>query len=197
MATGFESGSLGGWSPVAGQLSVQSSIVHGGSYAAALASTGDKTYALQNLPAASSAVYAQAWVDLASQSTPVTFFGLRTQATSTTAAYQVAQVYVNAGGSIKVLNNVTKASYLGNAVIATGAWHRLTLAVDEHAGTIQVWLDGVNVTFVTAAGSMPTLTGQNLGATPISNFQLGDDSTGRTYSWFGDDVIVSSVPIAP
>jgi hypothetical protein len=44
---------------------------------------------------------------------------------------------------------------------------------------------------------MPTLTGQNLGATPIGNFQLGDDSTGRTYSWFGDDVIVSSVPIAP
>lgn len=29
--------------------------------------------------------------------------------------------------------------------------------------------------------------------TPMSNFQLGDDSTGRTYSWFADDLTVSSV----
>ena len=27
----------------------------------------------------------------------------------------------------------------------------------------------------------------------MSNFQLGDDSTSRTYTWYADDLIVSTV----
>ena len=193
LTTGFESGTLTGWSRVAGQLAVQTGVTHTGSYAAQLSSTGGQTFALQNLPASSPALYAQGWVNLASQSTALTLFGLRTQATSTAPAYQVAQAYLNASGTIKVLNNVTKASYLGNTTLPAGGWHEVTFAVNEAAGTMQVWLDGTAVQFGTPTGWSTVVGNQNLGAVPMSNFQLGDDATGRTYSWYADDLTVSAI----
>ena len=193
LMTGFETGSLGGWSPVVGQVAVQSTITHGGSYAASLSSSGGQTFCLQNLPATASTLYATAWVDVSSQSTAVTIMGLRTQATSTTPAYQVAQVYLNAGGTIKVLNNVTKASYLGNMNLTAGSWHKLTFGISESDGTLQVWLDGTAVQFSTPSGWTAVLVGQNLGSVPMSNLQLGDDATGRLYSWSVDDISVSTV----
>jgi hypothetical protein len=193
LATGFESGTLTGWSPVAGQVTVQAGVARTGSHAAQLSSTGGQTFALQNLPGSSSTLYAQGWVNLASQSTAVTLFGLRTQATPATPAYQVAQVYLNASGTIKVLNNVTKASYLSNTTLAAGGgWHEVTFAVNETAGTMQVWLDGTAVQFGTPAGWSAVVGNQNLGTVPLSNFQLGDDATGRTYSWYADDLTVST-----
>jgi len=196
MSTGFETGSLAGWSTVVGQVTVQSTAVHSGAYAASVTSSGGQSFALENLPASSPLAYAQAWVEISSQSTTATLFGLRTQATSTTAAYQVAQVYVNSAGMIKVLNNVSKASYLGNVPINPGACHLLTFAVNETAGTLQVWLDGNAVLFSTPSGWTATLSGQNLGSVPISNVQLGDDATGRVYAWSADDIVVSTVPLS-
>jgi hypothetical protein len=193
LTTGFESGTLAGWSPVTGLVAVQTGVVHTGSYAAQLSSTGGQTFALQNLPGSSPAVYAQAWVNVTSQSTAMTLFGLRTQTTPAAPAYQVAQVYLNASGTIKVLNNVTKASYLANTALTPGGWHEVTFAVNETAGTMQVWLDGTAVQFGTPTGSSSVVGGQNLGTVPMSNFQLGDDSTGRAYSWYADDLTVSTV----
>src|SRR6266568_6060547 len=158
--------------------------------------TGGQTFALQNLPGSSPTLYAQGWVKVASQSTAMTMFGLRAQATPTTPttpAYQVAQVYLNSSGTIKVLNNVTKASYLGNATLRPDGWHEVTFAVNETDGTMQVWLDGTPVQFGTPTGWRAVVGGQDLGAVPVSNVQLGDDSTGRTYSWYADDLVVSTV----
>ncbi len=193
LLTGFESGNLAGWSPIVGQMVVQTGIVHTGSYAAGLSSSGAQTFALENLPGSSPVLYAQGWVYVASQSSAVTLFGLRTQATSTTAAFQVAQLYLDASGRFKLLNNLTKASYLGNTALPAGGWHEVTFAVDEGAGTMQAWLDSTAVQFGTPSGWSAVVGGQNLGTTPMSNIQLGDDSTGRTYSWFADDLTVSSV----
>jgi hypothetical protein len=92
-----------------------------------------------------------------------------------------------------VLNNVTKASYLANTAVAPGGWHEVTFAVNETAGTMQAWLDGTAVQFGTPTGSSSVLGGQNLGNVAMSNFQLGDDSTGRVYSWYADDLTVSAV----
>jgi hypothetical protein len=193
LTTGFETGTLTGWSPVAGQVTVQAGVVHTGSYAAQLSSTGGQAFALQNLPGSSSTLYAQGWINVASQSTTMTLFGLRTQATGSAPAYQVVQLYLNASGTIKVLNNVTKASYLGNATVPPGGWHEVTFAVNETAGTMQVWLDGTAVQFGTSTGLNSVVGGQNLGTVPMSNFQLGDDSTGRTYAWYADDLTVSTI----
>ncbi len=107
-----------------------------------LSSTGGQTFALDNLPGSSPVLYAQDWINVASHSSLVTLFGVRTQATPTTAASHVAEVYLDASGTIKVLNNVTKASYLSKATVATGSWHKVTFVVNETAGTLQVWLDG-------------------------------------------------------
>ncbi len=197
MTTGFEGGTLLGWSPVIGQMTVQGAVTHGGVYAAGLTSSGGQTFALQNLPASSTTIYARAWVSLASQSTSVTLLGLRTQATPTSGANQVAQVYLNAAGTIKVLNNVSKASYLGNAAITTGGWHVVTFAVNESAGTLQVWLDGILVQFSSSGTWTAVLGGQNLGSVPMSNVQVGDDSTNRTYAWYADDITISTVPLTP
>jgi hypothetical protein len=194
MSTGFETGALAGWTPVVGQVTVQAAVTHSGSYAAGLTSSGGQTFALQNLPASSTAIYAHAWVNVASQSSTVTLLGLRTQATPTSGAYQVAQVYLNAAGTIKVLNNVSKASYLGNAALVPGGWHEVTFAANESAGTLQVWLDGNPVQFSTPAGWTAVLGAQNLGTVPMSNLQLGDDATGRVYTWYADDITVSTVP---
>jgi hypothetical protein len=192
LTTGFESGTLAGWSPVTGLVAAQTGVVHTGSYAAQLSSTGGQAFALQQLPGSSPTLYAQGWVNVSSQSTAMTLFALRTQATPTVPAYQVAQVYLNASGTIKVLNNVTKASYLGNTALAPGGWHEVTFAVNETAGTMQVWLDGTAVQFGTPTGPSSVVGGQNLGTVPMSNFQLGDDSTGRAYSWYADDLTVST-----
>ena len=58
---------------------------------------------------------------------------------------------------------------------------------------MQVWLDGAPVQFATPSGWTSVVGGQNLGTTPMSNVQLGDDSVNRTYSWYADDVVVSTV----
>ncbi|TMG60695.1 MAG: hypothetical protein E6H83_05245 [Chloroflexi bacterium] len=69
--------------------------------------------------------------------------------------------------------------------------------MNESAGTLQVWLDGNPVQFSTSSGWTAVLSGQNLGSVPMSNVQLGDDSTSRIYTWYADDVTVSTVPPTP
>jgi len=68
-----------------------------------------------------------------------------------------------------------------------GGWHRLVLhaIINGTSGSVDVSLDGTAVPGL-------TLTGQNLGANPITALQLGDTSTGRTYTIDFDDVAVST-----
>ncbi len=182
---GFETGNLTGWTTVH-SVAVQNQVIHSGSNAASLnAAAGSQSFATQNLPSSSAVLYAQGWVYVASQSTTLTLFGLRTQ------TGQVARVFLQANGVLSVANNADPShpSYVGNVSIAPGSWHQVTFAANETAGTMQVWLDGTPVKFNTGTGSV---TGQNLGTTPMSNFQLGDDSTQHTYSWYADDITVAT-----
>lgn len=188
LATGFEAGTLSSWGPVTGGVTVQTGTVHAGTYAASVASSGGQSFAVQDLPSTSPVLYAQGWVNVASQSTSATLLGLRTQATQAALPYQVAQVYLLANGSVKVLNNVTRQSFVSTSSILPGAWRKVTFGVNETAGTLQVWLDGSRVSFNTPSGA---ITGQNLGTTPMGNVQIGDDATGRTYAWYADQVVVS------
>ena len=50
-----------------------------------------------------------------------------------------------------------------------------------------------SVQFGTPTGTSSVVGGQNLGTVAMGNFQLGDDSTGRVYSWYADDLTVSTV----
>jgi len=180
LSEGFETGSLSGWQPVVGGVSVESSVVHSGAYAAQVTSTGGQSYALHPLAGGSytGGLSAQAWVNLASQSSSATLFGLRSSSA------QVIQVYLAATGQLKVRNNVSAVNYPGTLTLGSG-WHLVALSVNETAGTFGVSLDG-------QADPALSQTGQNLGTAPITTFQLGDDSTGRTYAWSADDITVSA-----
>ena len=173
-------------------VAVQGQTFHPGTGACAAAlnaASGTQSFATQDMPSSSTALYAQGWVYVASHSTIVTLFGLRTPTA------QVARVFLQPNGALSVANNVDPGhpSYLGNLSVATGSWHEVTFAVDETAGTMKVWLDGTAVTFNTSTGS---ISGQNLGSTPMTNFQIGDDSTQHAYSWYADDLTVSTVQLA-
>jgi len=74
----------------------------------------------------------------------------------------------------------------GGTTIAAGTWHRVVLyaRVDGASGSLDVWVDGVAVPGL-------SLTGQNLGTTPIGRLQLGETTTGRTYDIALDDVVVA------
>jgi len=81
------------------------------------------------------------------------------------------------------------------------AGYRLGIGLRERPGAdpdralqwLQLWLDGTAVQFSTSTGLTSVVGGQNLGTVPMGNFQLGDDSTSRTYTWYADDLIVSTV----
>lgn len=180
LSEGFETGSLSGWQPVVGGVSVENSVVHAGAYAAQVTSTGGQSYALHPLAGGSytGGLSAQAWVNVASQSSSATLFGLRSSSA------QVIQVYLAATGQLKVRNNVSAVNYPGTLTLGPG-WHLVALSVNEAAGTFGVSLDG-------QADPALSQTGQNLGTAPITTFQLGDDSTGRTYAWSADDITVST-----
>ena len=179
LAEGFESGALTGWSSVVGGVSVTTARVHSGTYAAQITSSGGQAFALRSLGGSyTSPLYAQVWVNVGSQTTSATLFGLR----SSTA--QLVQVYLAANGQLKVRNNVTAVNYTGSLVVGAG-WHRVTLMESVSGGTIGVALDG-------ADDPALQLSGQNLGTAAVTTFQLGDDSIGRTFTWYGDDLSVST-----
>jgi hypothetical protein len=190
LTTGFEIGNLSGWSPVVGGVSVQSQAVHSGAFASEVTSTGGQSFILQNLPSSSTTMYAQGWFNIASQTTSATLFGLRTQATSTTPARQVAGVYLAANGQVKLRNNISGTNYAGTTTVQPGSWHEFTLGINESLGSLQVWVDG-------QPDPALSQTNQSLGTVPMSNVQIGDDSTGRTYTWFADDLTVSTSPPPP
>ena len=182
LSEGFESGTLAAWQPVVGGVTVGSSAKHSGAYGAQLTSTGAQAFALRGLGGSgyTGALYAQAWVSMASQTTSATLFGLRS------ATAQAIQVYLAANRQLKVRNNITGINYTGSLTVPVG-WHRVILSVNESAGTFGVSLDGQNDPALSQGG-------QNLGNAPLTSLQLGDDSTGRTFSWSADDISVSTTP---
>ncbi len=60
-------------------------------------------------------------------------------------------------------------------------------------------INGTNSSLDVSADGTPvpnlTLTGQDLGATPIAKLQVGETSSGRTYDIVLDDIAVSQTPL--
>jgi chitodextrinase len=176
----FESGGLTGWSTVSG-VTVQSSVVHAGSYACRETSSGTGTYAYANLPGSYPELWAQAWVNVVSRSTSASLFGFRTASGAS-----LVNVYIDASGRLSLRNNIGSVTSYSTSTIAAGSWHRITLhaVVNGSSSSLDVGLDGVAVSGL-------SLTGQNLGTAPITKLQLGDTASGRSYDIALDDVQVS------
>jgi hypothetical protein len=63
-------------------------------------------------------------------------------------------------------------------------------SVNSNQAAIDSLIGSSCVRFAIAVGDIAYNDG---GTVPMSNFQLGDDSTSRTYAWYADDLTVSTV----
>jgi chitodextrinase len=180
-ADDFESGGLGGWTSNAGVTAV-SAGAHAGTWAARETSTGTATSAYKTLAATSNELWLQSWVYLTSQSTSVNLVGF-----SKATGASIVNVYLDGTGRVSLRNNQGLVTTYGTSKVLPGAWHKVMLhaIVNGTASSLDASLDGVPVPGL-------TLTGQNLGTTPIGRIQLGDTSTARTYDVLLDDVVASS-----
>ena len=178
---GFESGDMSQWTSVTGNIKAQSSLVHSGTYAAQETSTGSGTYARKTLPGTYTNLWAQAWVYVVSHSTSAAFFSFRTSSGAS-----IVYVYVNASGDLSLRNDAGGVTTYSTTAMPIGSWHLVTLhaLVNGTSSSVDVSLDGTQVPDL-------TLTGQNLGTSPIAMLQLGDNVTGRTYDIALDDVSIS------
>jgi chitodextrinase len=180
---GFETGGLPQWTTVSG-LAVQSALTHSGAYAAQETSTGTATYAYKTLPASYTELWAQAWVDVQSAIGSANLFGFRGSNGGS-----IINLYSSPTGKIALRNNVAEVTTTSTTPMPKADWHLLVLhvVVNGTSGSVDVSLDGTPVPGL-------TLTGQNLGTNPVTSLQLGDTSTGRTYTIDFDDVAVWTSP---
>jgi chitodextrinase len=178
---GFETGDLSQWTTVSG-LAVESALVHSGTYAAQESSTGTATYAYKTLPAPYTELWARAWVYVQSAATSANFFGFRGSNGGS-----IINLYLSQTGKLALRNNAGGVTTTSSTAMPTGGWHSLVLhaIINGTSSSVDVSLDGVSVPGL-------TLTGQNLGTNPITSLQLGETTTGRTYTIDFDDVAVST-----
>lgn len=178
-ADGFESGDLSAWDSSSG-LTVETSNVYDGTYAAEGNTTNGNTYAKKTLPATYPDAYAQVFFDIDSQSSQINLLRLRA-ADGTSLAY----AFVSPSGQLGVYNYATGTTTTSNLVVSPG-WHalQLRLAADQTPGTatgaLQVWLDGNSVDDISS-------TSVDVGTAPVGALQIGEVQSGRTYDVVFDD----------
>ena len=177
---GFEGGNLKAWSS-SGGLTVQSTTVRTGQYAALGSSNSVGNYAKRTLPASYVDGYARTGFDLVAQSGQVNLLRDRTSDGTS-----IGYVYVTSAGLLAFHDDATGANTVSSTAITSG-WHvvELHLVVSSSSGasdgTVQVWLDG------TLVGALSSQSSVNVGAVPIAAMQIGDVQAGRAGGVVFDD----------
>jgi hypothetical protein len=171
---GFESGNLSAWTSSSG-LSIQTALVHTGSYAAQGTTTNGTTYAKKTLPATYSNGYARVYFNLVSYASQVNVLRLRTAADAS-----LAYLFINTAGKLSLRVDVAGTTLTSATSVGAG-WHALELHLTIAGGssTTEVWLDGVRINDLSVT--------TNLGSTPIGRVQIGEVQNGRTYNLILDD----------
>jgi len=170
---GFESGTFGSWTSTAG-LVVEGTIVHTPTHAAEGSITGD---AQKLLPSTYNSGYERVWFNVVSQTSQINVLRARTAAGGNLAYVMVLQT-----SHLLALNVLgTRVATSTNTVTPGSGWHELEMyaAINGATPSVQVWLDGTQVTSLTWNGS--------LGSTPIGGIQIGEASS-QTWDVAFDDV---------
>ena len=168
---GFESGNLSAWTTTSG-LTVESTTVHTGTYAAEGNVSSASGYAQKLLPSTYTDAYERVYFDIKSMGTQVNILRARTAA-----AGNVAFVFVTTG---KVLGlNLNGTRYLSTQPVTLNTWHELELNVNTSTGAAQVWLDG---TLVSSLSKTATL------GTPVGMMQIGESAL-QTWDMVLDDAV--------
>ncbi|MDH4113482.1 MAG: hypothetical protein OEV60_12520 [Actinomycetota bacterium] len=161
---------------------VQQQAVHAGGNAARASSTGAAAQAQVQLGQTESDLYYRTWFKLESQANNnVYLMKFRTASGSS-----LVGVYVNSNGSLRYRNDVAGSTTTSNTFVTQGVWHELQVRLRTGAGRVETWLDGNPVAQLTK--------NEAVGSTPTGRLQLGENSTGRTFSVAFDDVVASRQP---
>src|SRR6266851_1311350 len=177
---GFESGTMSNWTSSAG-LTVQTTTVHSGTYAAEGSTINGTTYALKQLTSTYAELYYRAYVDIKSQTT-----GFTLMADQTATGSGIIRLYVSPQGQLVLWNDVTQLTTTG-PTLSLGAWHSIELhvIVNGALSTTEVWLDGALVPAFSS--TMATL-----GILPVGQVQLGSQAALQIYDVVLDDVALST-----
>jgi hypothetical protein len=181
---GFESGNLASWTTNVG-LTVQTTLVHSGTYAAQGNTTNGATYAKKTLPNTYSEGYARIYFNLVSYSNQVNLLRYRTSAD-----VSIGYLFVSTSGKLGLRNDVS-ATTLTSATSVGSGWHTLEfhVVINDASSTTEVWLDGTRINDL----SITT----NLGTNPIGRLQIGEVMSGRTYNVIFDEVVFDVQRIGP
>ena len=181
--SGFESG-LTGWTSSAG-LVIQSVTVHAGLAAAEGSTTTGGTYAKKTVTAAADA-YARVYFNLKSAASQVNLLRFRA-----TGGVSLGYAFVTATGQLGWRNDITATTTMSSLVAGAG-WHALELhaLVNGTSSISEIWLDGTRVGDVSFAAT-------SLGAAPVTEFQIGEVQSGRTYDVVFDDAAFGTQRIGP
>ena len=173
---------MSSWTTNAG-LTVQTTLVHSGTYAAQGNTTNGATYAKKTLATSYSEGYARIYFNLVSYSSQVNLLRYRT---STDAS--ISYLFVSTTGKLSLRNDVS-ATTLTSATSVGSGWHALEfhVLINGASSTTEVWLDGTRIDDL----SITT----NLGTTSIGRLQIGEVMSGRTYNVIFDDVIFDTQQI--
>jgi hypothetical protein len=180
----FETGTLSKWSSTSGTITVQQTTVNAGQYAAEIAASGSAgAWARKSLTTDQTDLYYRIWFDVLSKPSTNGVDLLRFNNDSNG---PIARLLVTAGGALAWRNDANGGviTQLGTQV-SQQTWHEaeIHIVVNGTSSTIEVWLDG---TQLTSSNSV------SLGTIGIGSVQLGDSSSGRTFSVAFDDVAVDT-----
>jgi iron/zinc purple acid phosphatase-like protein C/fibronectin type III domain protein/calcineurin-like phosphoesterase family protein len=181
---GFESGNLSAWTSSAG-LTVQTTLVHSGTYAAQGNTTNGNTYAKKTLSTNYTDGYGRVYFNLVSYSSQVNLLRYRTSAD-----VSIAYLFVNTSGKLGLRNDVNATTLTSTTSVGSG-WHALEfhVLINGASSTTEVWLDGIRINDL----SITT----NLGTGLIGRLQIGEVMSGRIYDVLFDDVIFDTQQIGP
>lgn len=178
-ASGFETGTMGEWSSSSG-LAAQSGTVLSGTYAAEASTTSGATWARKTLGSTHTDLRYRVRFRLESLgANSVNLLKHRT-----TSDGSIAGLYLDSKRRLSL--GYSSTSKVSTRTVALGAWAEVELrvVVNGASSTTEVRLNGDLVPEL-------SLTGLNLGTSPVGILQLGELSTARTYHIFFDDVVAT------
>jgi hypothetical protein len=180
----FETADLSRWSSYR-NLSATAANAHAGQRSLLADTSNGNAWTRRALGATPASTTTTLWLRMPSSGLATAFTVVKLR---TAADRAIAGIAVNALRKLQLRNDVTATTTTGSAPAMTlDAWHRIdfTATTSGTASTTLVRQDGATVGAISASNV-------NLGTTPVGMVQLGELSSGKTFTAQWDDVRVTS-----